>query len=195
MKRTPLALCCAGTWLLATEALAADGVYGRLAGDLDVGIGAGSELDRHGARAALWLDAHYLSMLGAYVQYADALADRGLVRNVSLGVEIRPAFVPRWSEDLEQGPGLLDLMLDSVGIGLGACFAQPRQGNLGSQTGLQATLGFGVPLMGAAWGPWLGVRGLLRWPETRGDPTAAAIPTGLLTLEWHLMAETGLLPE
>jgi hypothetical protein len=174
---------------------AADGVYGRLNGDLDVGLGGGAELDRSGARAALRLDAHYFSMVGAYVGYADALRTRATtVRLLGVGMDLRPAFVPRWSENLEQGPATLDLALDSIGIGLGAFFSQERDRTFGSRVGLEATLGFGVPLFGTAGGLWLGARGLLRWPETTGSRATGAVPVALLTLEWHSPVQTGLLP-
>ena len=170
-----------------------NGVYGRFDGDLDLGFGLGAEVGAEGTRGAARLSAHYYSMVGAYVGYHDALG--GSVdpnRTLSLGVDLRPAFVPRWAENLERGPGWLDLCVDSVSLGLGAFWEETPSGSFGAARGLDGSLGFGLPLFGTASGLWLGARGNLRWRERAGHANRRATATGILTLEWHQLVSSGL---
>ena len=170
-----------------------DGVYQRFEGDLDVGLALGAELGSEGSRGVGWLDAHYFSMLGTYVCYVDALGGGpAFERTLAIGVDLRPAFIPRWAENLEQGPGWLDLTLDSISVALGAFWQQPRDGRFGAQQGLEGSAGLGLPLSSGASGPWLRVRGLLRWPELLGarhPPPQAAV---LLMLGWNVLVTTPL---
>jgi hypothetical protein len=167
----------------------ADGVYGRFDGDFDLGLGAGVEADRDAARGAARLSVHYFSMLGIVVGYSDALGDEAAIgRVLDASAELRPLFLPRWSKDLEQGPGALDLTLDSLSIGLGAFWVEPRGGTLGDVRGLELCAGFGIPLAGTSSGPWLEARGELRWPDPGRAPGAAradAVAVGLLS--WHAL--------
>ncbi len=170
-----------------------DGVYERFEGDLDLGLALGGELGGAGSRGLAWLSAHYFSMLGTYVYYADALGGGAApVRTLAVGVDLRPAFIPRWAENLEQGPGWFDLTVDSMSVGLGAFWHQPHSGSFGEQQGLEGSVGLGFPLSSGASGPWLRVRGILRWPETLGarhPPTEAAV--GLM-VGWNVLATTPL---
>lgn len=159
---------------------ASDGVYGRFDGDLDFGIGLGAELDDAEPRAALRASAHYFWMAGAQVGLSRGESEDAAGTRLSLGVDLRPLFVPRWSQNWSKGPALLDLTLDSVSLGLGVFWAEPQGGSFGDQRGFELQLGFGVPLMGHASGLWLEPRGLLRWPE--GED---AEPAALLVLSWH----------
>jgi hypothetical protein len=200
MTRPWSATLLAGLWLVPSHAAAAepapDGVYGRLDGDLDLGAGAGVEVDRSTVRGAVRLDSHYFSTVGATLGYADAFGSgQGAQRVLSVGMHLRPAFLLRWRENLERGPAFLDLTLDSVGLGLGAFFSQPRGGTFGQRIGLEATLGIALPLCGTARGLWIGANAMLRWPEADGTAAAGVVPIGLLTLEWHQLVDTGLLPE
>jgi len=162
------------------------GVYGRFHARFDVGVDAGAELADGGVSGALRATAHYFFMAGVYAGYADALGGSSVdsARTLSFGVDIQPAFIPRWSNDLEQGSGVLDLTLDSISLALGTYFREPNGASFGDRRGFEASLGFGVPLTGHAPGPWLGARGLLRWD----DPTSTA-PTArgaaLVTFGWR----------
>jgi len=157
-------------------------VYGRFKGDLELGLGLGAEVDKGGARGAARLTLHYFSMLGVYSTYRDGFGHgKGESRLLSVGVDLRPGFVPRWAKAQETGDALPDLLIDSVSLGLGAFWAQPAGRDFGSQRGFESSLGFGVPLMLRANGLWLEGRGQLRW----ADPDHGAVPSAFVLLSWH----------
>jgi len=163
-----------------------EGVYGRFEAPFDLGIHAGAEIDHDGAAAAARASLHYFSTAGIYAGYGDAVGGDALggSRVVSFGVDARPAFIPRWSKNLEQGDGFFDLAIDSISFGVGGYFGAPRGGTVGDERGFELSLGFGLPLAMRAFGPWLGARGLLRW-EDAGGSDAAAKASVLVTLGWH----------
>lgn len=167
----------------------ADGVYGRMRGDLDLSLGAGPALARGGVQASSIARALYLETAGLYATYADAFADdRPTRRSFSAGVELRPLFLPRWGSDLEKGPAPLDLALDSIFVDLGAFWASPSHGT-SSRPGLELGAGFEVPFAARADGLWIGVRGALRWApgefgRTDGTPADRGA-IAMLTLSWH----------
>lgn len=170
-----------------------DGVYGRFDGNVDVALYLGAQFDASAALASSGITAHYFQMAGVFVTYADAFgaADARRSRILSTGVDIRPVFIPRWSQNLSTGHGVSDLLVDSISLELGAYWATPREKSFGSERGFEASAGFGIPLTGRAPGPWVNLRGLLRWPDpsaARHEPFSAA----LLTLSWHLIAEAPL---
>jgi hypothetical protein len=137
-----------------------DGVYGRMDGSLAWAVALGSELDDGEARASLRTSAHYLWVAGGYLRYAEGFgsgSERPL-RAASLGVDLRPLFLPRFSQNWEQGPAILDLTIDSLSLSAGAYFAQPRAGSFGDERGFELGLGLGVPLRAQAAGPWLHLR-------------------------------------
>jgi hypothetical protein len=146
-----------------------DGVYGRFDGDLDLGVGAGASYLNGPDRFAFSgrLSAHYFSVAGIYVDYADALGSEASPRRaLGFGVDVRPLFIPRWSTNRQIGRPFVDLTLDSISLGLGAFFAQPYAESFGDERGFEASLGFGVPLLARADGPWLELRGALEWPNS-----------------------------
>ncbi len=171
-----------------------NGVYGRFHGDLDIGLGLGVELDKAGARGAARLGLHYFSMLGVYASYRDGFRrpESGAARLVSLGVDLRPGFLPRWAEGHELDAAFPDLLLDSISLGLGAFWAEPPGHGFGSQRGFESSLGFGLPLMLRADGLWLEARGQLRWPEQAGAPDHTAVPSAFVLLSWHGFVVTPL---
>lgn len=168
-----------------------DGAHGRFEGDLDLGFGLGLGTMRQDALGAARLSLHYFSTLGVYAVYADGLGQDGATRRFgSLGAELRPLFLPRWSQDLEQGPAILDLAVDSLSLGLGAFFAEPRGGDLGSARGLELSLGAGLPLFQNASGPWLEARYVYRWLDPAGaDERDHAV---LAVLSWHAVLLSSL---
>jgi hypothetical protein len=112
------------------------------------------------------LSAHYFSVAGVYLDYSDALdAEADPRRALGFGVDVRPLFIPRWSTNRQIGRPFLDLTLDSVSLGLGAFFAQPRGESFGHERGFEASLGLALPLLARADGPWLELRGGLEWPN------------------------------
>src|SRR5690606_8087976 len=97
-----------------------DGVYGRFDGDLNLFGGLGGELESGSGRALVQLSAHYYWTAGVYATYRAALGDgqaRLLADRIgSLGVDLRPLFIVRWSFDWQTGPAVLDLFLDSISL-------------------------------------------------------------------------------
>lgn len=150
--------------------LGSDGVYGRFDGSLALAASAGAELEGGELRGALKLSAHYLWTAGVYARYSDAFghADERPARVVSFGVDARPLFLPRFARDMERGPALLDLTLDSFSLNAGAYFAQPHGNDFGHARGFETGIGFGVPLLAQAAGPWLEARAERRFAD-RGE--------------------------
>jgi hypothetical protein len=161
-----------------------DGVYGRLDGSLSLALSAGAELEAGEPRGALHLALHYLWTAGIYGRYSDAFGGDGErpLRVLSLGVDVRPLFLPRFALDLEQGPALLDLTLDSFSLSAGAYFAQPRAGSLGAERGFELGLGAGVPLLAEAAGPWLQARAERRVADSAEDAWLFTV-----FLSWHAL--------
>jgi hypothetical protein len=161
---------------------ATDGVYGRFAGAFDWSLGAGGGYgDAPGSGFVLTSTTlHWFSLLGAYAAFREVLdaSESGLERAVSGGVEVKPLFLLRWSENLERGPALLDLTLDSLALGVGARAAR-HAGRWSS--GVETSLAVGAPLTGEANGLWARVRGSLLLSP--GREVAAQID---VALEWHV---------
>ncbi len=191
-------------------AAADDGVYGRLDGDLalslELGISEALRFDGGGDGAA-WGESlaarfgvHYLQTVVLYAHYNDALGVEAqpLARALSGGVELRPLFLGRWGQGLERGPAHLDLLLDSIGLGLGVYGAWLRPSDCGAgcpDHGMETSLGFELPLLPQANTPFIALRGAVRW-SLRAPQTMEAMPspTGLLTLSlgYHHLFETHL---
>jgi hypothetical protein len=152
-----------------------DGVYGRFESDLDLAVGSGMSWIDERSAIAVRSSLHYVWTAGIYVSAGFPLAGEGDGTTLSFGVDLRPAFLPRFSENLEQGPAFLDLWLDSISLSLGPHF------DLGEDArGLDAQLGSALPLFGTSVGPWFEVRGLGRFPD--GDDASFG---GMLLLVWH----------
>ncbi len=156
-----------------------DGVYDRFDGDLDLGLAVGAELGSAGnAAPAVRASAHYFSIAGVYLGGRIEAGHESAPSLFSLGVDLRPLFVPRWAKGYETGPGLLDLTLDSLSLSVGAFWAARSAHD--EERGFEAGLGFGVPLLARASGPWLEARGLLRYPDAEKREEAV-----LIALAWH----------
>jgi len=158
-----------------------DGVYDRFDGDLDLGLALGAEFGSAGKPApAARASAHYFWLAGVYVAGRIKAGDESAASLFGIGVDLRPLFVPRWVKAYETGPGLFDLTLDSLSLSLGAFWSQPAEHAPQSQRGFDAQLGFGIPLLARAAGPWLEARGALRYPD--GAERQEAL---FLALSWH----------
>ena len=167
-----------------------DGAHGRFDGDLDLGVSAGGSfsLTSPDVGAAARVNALWYFSAGPYLSYGERLSgERESQRRAGLGLELRPLFLPRWALDLERGPALLDLTLDSLSLGLGAFVAAPRDGGFGERLGVEIGAGMGVPLLAEAPGPWLELRALVDLPN---DGPSEVLLT--LSLAYHFALLTPL---
>jgi hypothetical protein len=162
-----------------------DGVYGRFDGDLELALGAGLELEDDAQRGAARLSLHYFSMMGLGAGYAERVGGKDIERVAVVGIDLRPAFIPRWSRGMQEGPGVLDLMIDSISLGVGAFWATPDGGDFGDRRGFELSGGLGVPLFGRAPGPWLEARAVGRWPEETASDSGRGEAIALVVLSWH----------
>ncbi|WP_437819008.1 hypothetical protein [Sorangium sp. So ce1078] len=168
-----------------------DGAYGRLDGDLDLRAGAGASFADGGPALCAHGAAAYLSTAGLYVHYTDALGAQGatVARSIAGGVFIQPLFLGRYAKNLELGKSRLDLLIDSVALGVGSFWEAPPGAGLAPAPGIELSLSVDMPLLGHATGPFLGVRGALRWrgSELAGDASPRDEQRALLsvTLSWH----------
>ena len=176
-----------------------DGLYGRFDGDLELRFAAGAALARGGPALAAQVTALYLCTAGVYVHYADALGAAGprATRSLATGLHLAPVFLARYASDLERGPARADLLLDSLAFEIGPFWAEPRGARWATTPGLEIALGLAFPTLGRATGPFLGVRGALRWRP--GDFVAGAGGDALergallsLTLGWHQVVRSHL---
>jgi hypothetical protein len=170
-----------------------DPSYGRIDGDLDVGFGVGSVIASGGLRAEAELRLRYLETAGVFVTYEDAeflgLASEPR-RVLATGLELRPLFLFRWLKGREEQRARLDLTLDSIGLELGTTFEQPAGGGFASRSGFEVGVGIELPILERASGPWIGIRGVVRWSQ---DAMASGIVRGeddrqatlAITLAWH----------
>ena len=168
-----------------------DGAFGRLDGDVQLELAAGASLAAGGPSLTGRLTALYLSTAGLYAFYTDGLGgDADVARSISVGAELAPLFLGRYAKDLEHGPARLELFLDSFAIGLGAFWHDPEGGSFDSTPGLEVALSLEFPFLADATGPWLGVRGALRWraEDLDGRGEGGVVDRGALlalSLAWH----------
>jgi hypothetical protein len=170
-----------------------DPSYGRIDGDVAVVFGVGAVVAPRGPRVETELRLRYLETAGFFVTYEDgevwgsASAPR---RALTTGFELRPLFLFRWLKGHELQRARLDLALDSIGLELGTIFDQPAGTGFASRRGVEVGIGIELPILERASGPWIGVRGALRWSE---DALASGVVRGAedrqgilaITLAWH----------
>jgi hypothetical protein len=185
---------------LGSSAFAADdGVYDRLSGDLDLRIGAGVAFGRGGPSFAATAAAVYLSTAGIYVHYADALGrdDPAVSRSIATGLHVQPVFIARYVSNAERGPPHLDLLIDSLAFEVGAFWSAQRDKSFDDEPGVEIALGAGIPILPRSNGPWIDVRGALRWRaiDQRQPGTGDVFDRGgllTMTLGWHQVARVHL---
>jgi hypothetical protein len=167
-----------------------DGVYGRFDGDIDFSAALGSQLAQGSPNATFAARALFLGTVGPYVALTEAVGDTSdAPRTLAVGAAFRPLFIPRWALDMERGPALLDLTLDATTFDLGVLWAADAGRHFSERPGFELGLGTEIPLMGHARGPWIGVRGALRWrgPELSSDEAPRLGPAVAFTLSWHFV--------
>lgn len=146
------------------------GVYGRLDGDLVLSVEAlgAWHADGGGASGALSVAARarYLEMTGLALGYDRAFTSARRDA-LWLAVDFRPAWLARFTNDLERGPRWLDLLLDSIGVELGAAWVRPGE-PIGRGGGFGFVLGGGAELP-LVWsrGDGLMLRVGARWISAR----------------------------
>ncbi len=162
-----------------------DGVYGRFHGDTDLSLKLGGMIRDSQLAGSVGASAHYYSLLGITGDYSESLvADALHARSFSVGMELRPLFLPRWLLGLEQGPAWVDLTLDSACLGFGAYFSDAGTELDEGSRGAWVSLGFGIPVLGYVGGPWVELRALRRFPDP--DAFNADAHNALLVyLSWH----------
>jgi hypothetical protein len=157
---------------------ATDGAYGRFTGDVESSGGVGVEVQRGAPRLDVRLEAHYFWSAGVYAHFSQSLTSNSEPQVVGAGVNLRPAFLPRFGLDLEQGPARLDLFVDSISLSFGGYWGS--QGSRGfNHTGFEAALSAAFPLLPAAQGPWLEGRVGARWADT-GNAGRSPFTAGVL---------------
>jgi hypothetical protein len=167
-----------------------DGVYGRFRGDTDISLKLGGMVRDSGLAGSVGASIHYYSLLGITGDYSESLvADSLHARSASVGMELRPLFLPRWALGLERGPAWLDLALDSAAFGFGAYFTDAEAEGRGSR-GAWMSLGIGAPLWGDASGAWIELRALRRFPDPVA-PGAEAHNALFVYLSWHHVLQLG----
>jgi hypothetical protein len=177
----------------------ADGVYGRLDGDLLIVGEAGASVSVDGTSMVVGGRALYLSTAGVFTRYLEGFGNDDLPasRILSAGVELRPLFLARFARDLERGPAHLDLLLDSLAIDVGAFWWAPPGGSLVRLPGLEVGLGLDVPILPRASGPHLGAMAAMRVSHhgvgaAVGEDLDLAASSLLLTFSWHAVIDAGI---
>jgi hypothetical protein len=178
-----------------------DGAYGRFDGDVALELGAGAAFASGGPVLDVETGAFYLYTAGAYFRYTDALGRESpdVRRALAAGLQLRPLFLARYAKNMESGPARLDLLVDSIAFQVGAFWDErrAREGGegLASEPGLEFGVGLDLPILGRASGPFVGLRGILRWRtldlEGKGDPNAVDRGAFLaVILAWHQVLGT-----
>lgn len=150
-----------------------DGAYGRLEGDVAPGFEAGASL---GPSSTAVLQGRLLYLATAGLQASWFAPRHGKRSTVSVGAEVRPLFLGRFLTDREQGPAWLDLLLDSLHLGLAA-----RLGG-GQHAGLDLSAGVELPLSRSFSGFYLGLTGLWSLPHRALVSSSNAQGQALLTI-------------
>jgi hypothetical protein len=175
-----------------------DTTYGRIDGDVSLAFGAGITLAPRAPRLAADFRLRYVDTIGAWVTYEEGplIGSSSDPRRVfASGLEIRPLFLGRWLQGWELGSPRFDLALDSLGLELGAFFAQPEGARFGSRPGFQVGLGLEVPIFETASGPWIGFHGGARWSDTALGGSVIQGPSDRslflsITVRWHFFLGT-----
>ncbi len=183
------------------DAVAAGGVdasYGRVRGDVTLVAGVGMVATDRGPRGEGEVRVRYLETAGLFASYEDGplLGSAAEPRRVfATGLELRPLFLFRWLDDRETSEARLDLLIDSIGIELGAAFMQPSGGSFSSRPGAQVGVMLEFPVLAGATGPWLGVHAGVRWSDealaggSSGGPDDRSFYLSI-TAAWHQVVLT-----
>lgn len=176
-----------------------DTTHGRLLGDLSIVLGAGATVGPRSPRGTADLRFRYLDVLGIFGTYENGFGahDAEPLEVIATGIEVRPLFMGRWLKGFESGPAFGDLLLDSIGLELGAAFQRAHGGDFNGHPALQLGLGVEVPLFVRAEGLWLGIHGGARFGENSFAAADVERPLDRaaflgLTVAYHVYANAHL---
>lgn len=166
-----------------------DGVYGRLAGDLQIegGIGGGFAGDR--AVGIARVGATFVQAAGLHFVATDSMSSTAPfgTRTLSPGIHLSPLFWARFASDLQSGNARLDLFIDSLSLECGAVWTWDRD-RFVPDPGLSLGVSLGFPIFADASGPFVTARASVRYSaaDLAGDSGAIG-PIGLfgITIAWH----------
>lgn len=103
-----------------------DGVYGRLEGSLHADVAAGAALSDANHGSLVWqARLRYVDAAGLVLRGDHALAETNAATRLFAGLELRPLFPARFLMNSEFGVEWVDLLVDSIGMELGASFIGP----------------------------------------------------------------------
>ncbi len=193
---TTVASACAALLAAAASPCAAqsDGAYGRLDGDLAWQVDVGAGLRDRSPGSVFSLSTRYLETAGLYAsEFEPWTAHRDHPRTASIGVELRPLFLPRFLKNMERGPSWLDLTIDSSSLRLGPFISSSSLASLRTP-GWETSLQLGVPFTSRAAGPWLRLGATVQWPDTGLPHRPAHAPSALWTVAvaWQGLVDAGL---
>lgn len=185
------ALCCFSVCFSASTGCFADGAWGRLKGDLAIQGDLGMVYDgsHPGVMGAVAI--RYLQSAGAYATWMMPVSkDADFERIGSVGVELRPLFLPRLLKDWQGTSPRLNLWIDSFSIRMGTAFA--HQGPYAQGPGFETGVGMGIPILPQAQGPWIGVSALWRWSQDAMHTGQNSDFVCTMTLGWQTILYSGL---
>ena len=166
-----------------------DGSYGRLDGDSALAVSAGAAFDVHGVRGSLDLRYRYMQTAGVFVTYEEGFGAGSEPLRVGVaGFELRPLFLGRYLSNLETLHPRLDMLLDSFALEIGGFVGQPAARNFADVAGLSFGVGFELPLLPRASGPFLALRGAVRWSR---EALSGAAPTTIDVIACVLTVSLG----
>ena len=144
-----------------------DTAYGRIDGDLGLVLGVGATFAAGAPRPSAELRVRYVDTAGLYLTYEDSFGAHAAdpERVFGTGLEVRPLFLGRWVTGNELGLRWPDLIIDSIGLEVGAFFQQPAGSSFGSRPGLSAGFGLELPILGRPSGPWIDIHAAGRWSD------------------------------
>ena len=176
-----------------------DTADGRVDGDLGLVVGVGLDVNPRAYRGAAELRLRYLDTAGVFLTYEDAFGSGSAdpLRVFAAGVELRPFFLGRWVTGSELGLGWVDLVIDSLGLEVGAFVEQRPAADRGPSSGVQVSGGLEIPLFGRASGLWLDFHGGARWSDAAlsGLPEPGPSDRALflsMTIAYHQLVATHL---
>ena len=163
-----------------------DSSYGRLDGDSALAVSGGAAFDVHGVRASLDLRYRYLQTAGVFLTYEEGFGAGSEPARLGVGgFELRPLFLGRYLTNLETFHPRLDMLVDSFALEVGAFVGQPAARDFGDVAGLSFGVGFELPLLPRASGPFIALRGSIRWSRealSAADPTNIDVIACVLTV-------------